>query len=505
MNRESISRKRLAEVGLAYLPAVAAIMAMRARFLFTPVTTDEGGYFGVARAWARGAVLYRDAWVDRPQGLLVTFRALDALGLGSPVGIRLMATAFCLLAVVACGDIAASLAGEKFGRTTPRVGERARWIAALAVGVLLSVPQIEGFIANGELMGGALGALALAAMLRAAWNRTSPHLWLCLVAGLAGGCAVSLKQSSFDAFVGALAALAVAWRRHRWSMPTALRAAGATAAGALMPVAAMAVHGAATGWDRWWSAVAGYRLSQRNTAAGADWDLLATTARIAAPVMMPIVAIVVVAGAVLLLGRRLSPGAIIVFKVWTAAGALAFFTGGHFHRHYWLIVMFPLGTALGVLLGRLRRPDLAAVALVAAMIAPLTMTAAAMTIDRTRVGTELSGDSRVDRNEVVADWLESRNAIDESVYALCASAGLYGLLTSDPPYPYLWFDGVRNFPGASARLVSLLNGNAAPRYVVQYQSPGRCDPSGRIEAALGAHYSQVAVVAGLPVYERSGR
>ena len=43
-----------------------AVTAMRARFFFSPMTTDEGGYLAVARAWFHGADLYGKVWVDRP-------------------------------------------------------------------------------------------------------------------------------------------------------------------------------------------------------------------------------------------------------------------------------------------------------------------------------------------------------------------------------------------------------------------------------------------------------
>lgn len=474
------------------MPAVLVVVAMHARFITTPISTDEGGYFAVARAWARGGVLYRDAWVDRPQGLLVLFRFFDAIGLGTPEGIRVMAILFCLLAVVACGDIAATLAGE-----------RARWMAATATGVLLSVPQIEGFIANGELLAGAVGAAALALMLRATWNSPVPRLWACCAAGIVGGCALSLKQSGFDGFGAALVAIVVVMIRDKRGVSTTAKTLAAALAGFALPVAAMVVHGALTGWSRWWSAVAGYRFSQRSADDGADWDLLRTTTKIAAPIMIPLVVVLAVVGVALLISRRLPPAELVVLATWFAAGSVGFMAGGHFHRHYWLIFMAPLGTTLAVFLARLTRESLAVVGLGVVMVAPLAMTISAVLGPRDTMGVDLHGDKRVDRNEAVAAWLSQRDALDEPVYAMCASSGLYGLLESDPPFPYLWFDGVRHFPGARERLVNLLSGDTGPRYVVIYQSAIRCDPSGTVEAALAANYIEVDEVAGMPVLERT--
>src|SRR4026209_2181064 len=73
--------------------AVGVSILLRARFLVTPLTSDEGGYMAVARAWASGKHLYTEAWVDRPQGLLVLYRVWDAVTGGSPTAIRAKGTA----------------------------------------------------------------------------------------------------------------------------------------------------------------------------------------------------------------------------------------------------------------------------------------------------------------------------------------------------------------------------------------------------------------------------
>ena len=52
-----------------FVPTIAVVVAMRARYIGPPFLADEGGYLAIARAWGRGATLYRDVFVDRPQGL----------------------------------------------------------------------------------------------------------------------------------------------------------------------------------------------------------------------------------------------------------------------------------------------------------------------------------------------------------------------------------------------------------------------------------------------------
>jgi hypothetical protein len=173
----------------AYLPGFSLIILMRLRFIYSPITSDEGGALAMARAWSRGAVLYQDVWADRPQGLFVLYRGLVTIGLGTPEGVRILAIAACLLGAAACGSIASTL-----------VGDKARMGTVLIVGVLLSVPQFEGFIANGELLSCSVGAVALALAMKAVWGRTAPRFWLLYASGVMGGCAVGIKQSGFDAF-----------------------------------------------------------------------------------------------------------------------------------------------------------------------------------------------------------------------------------------------------------------------------------------------------------------
>src|SRR5205085_11290445 len=78
------------EVWPRWTPAIAALAAMgfavvmRVPFWGTPLTSDEGGYAEVARLWEHSGTLYRDVWVDRPQGLILIFRAILHLGGGSP-------------------------------------------------------------------------------------------------------------------------------------------------------------------------------------------------------------------------------------------------------------------------------------------------------------------------------------------------------------------------------------------------------------------------------------
>ena len=269
----------------AYLPGFALIVLMRLRFIFSPITSDEGGALAMARAWSRGAVLYKDIWADRPQGLFVLYRGLVTIGLGTPEGVRILAIAACLLGAAACGSIASTL-----------VGDKARMGTVLIVGVLLSVPQFEGFIANAELLSCSVGAVSLALAMKAVWGRTAPRFWLLYASGVMGGCAVGIKQSGFDAFFTAVVAVGAMslmsrWKKiHGWlSLPTMFL-------GVATSIGAMMIHGALTGWYRWWYAIVMYRFELRSALVNADFGRFQHTLAIALPLLLPILFGVILVG-----------------------------------------------------------------------------------------------------------------------------------------------------------------------------------------------------------------
>jgi len=476
---------------LRFLPTVAVVVAMRAKFIGPPFLADEGGYLAIARAWGRGATLYRDVWIDRPQGLVVIFRALWTLGLGSATGVRLLGLAACLLLAAACGSIAASLAGE-----------RARPYAAFAVGVLTSVPQLEGFAVNGELLGSAVGACCLALTLRAVWRQPEPDTRLLAVAGALAVGAMSIKQSGFDAPAAAAFVIVVAGFRLRWPRTTTRRVALHAASGGAAVAIALATHGAITGWHRWWYAIVGYRLDNRSALTGANWEQFHRTWSIASPVLVPVAVLVVGLALAAAATSRVSWDAAVPV-VWGAASTVAFFLGGLFHRHYWLLLMPPLGTALAALAARWRWTVIPVAASVIAVFAPLRLTMDSLDGSRVAALMRVTGDSRPVLQAPIASWFATHAGPDDQMYVMCFGADVYGAIDADPPYPYLWYLNIRDIDGAVDQMVDMLTGARAPRFVVQYQSPQTCDPTGAVASALDQHYRAVAVVAGVTVFERT--
>jgi hypothetical protein len=474
--------------------SVLLTVLLHLRFFFTPLTSDEGGYLAIARAWGHGRDLYRQVWIDRPQGLLVLFRAWDDVAGGSTASVRILATVFAAVAVVAGAFIADALG-------SPRAGA----LAAAFVAIISSTPVLEGFIANGELLSGALSTAGLAVGCIVLAGRCNLR-WM-YVAGLLAGCAMSIKQSGFDGFVAIFAwlilALGLAWRERRYVLHALCLVVG----GLATVMAVLAAHGALTGWHDWWFAVAGYRLDSRSALVGADWGRLLTTARVAAPILSPLLIGSIACGVALYVtpARRPRPEHSMLL-IWLLAASAAFLSGGQFHRHYWITLTFPLAVIAAMLIASVRvfwiRSALAWAVIVPALVSAIVI----IGLPRDQVPVRASNDPRLIIDEHMADWYRANHAPGETMYILCASAAFYGNALEDPPYPYLWLDGVRQVPGAREALGTMLSTAAQrPTFVALYQSTSGCDPSGVSGRAFDQYYRPLAIVDGVQIVVRTDR
>lgn len=468
-----------------FAPAAVVIVLLRVRWLFGTIGTDEGGQLAVAQAWDHGYRLYRDIWLDRPQGLLLIFRALVWIGLDNRVGTRLTATLLVLAGSAACGRIAARLG---------RPG--AAWIAALVTGVLLSVPRMDGFSLNGENASAPIGALALACLLRAVWQRAEPsYRWL-LLGGALGGAAFAVKQSAFDGFaVGALVVLALVVRRG-WSARHRLLAIPTVVGGFLLVYGLALLHGALTGWDRWYDGNFGYRSTKLGLFAGAEWRRLGGTAKRVLPVVVVAVVLVMLLGVQMLRRRRIAP--VMVLLGWSLFAAVGFFIGGRFFTHYWLVLIFPLGTAVGVGLADMKRSGLRSTALGTTLLIPLALSVYGL-VDRVH---ETENTRAQEQTERVARWVNANTEPGASVYGQCMRPSLYAQIHSYPPFPYLWTKHIELIPERRAALAALFRGPQAPEYIAVFEEPAECDPSGVLAEVLMSRYRQVADVAGTAIYQR---
>ncbi|OJF11639.1 hypothetical protein [Couchioplanes caeruleus] len=453
--------------------AVVVAVLVRLPFVFTGLSTDEGGYAYVARQWARGDRLYDTAWLDRPQGLLLTYRALLALGDSGPA-IRtglVVAGAVITLALAAIGWLLVNRA----------VGVAAAWLYAVA-GL---APHLEGMTLNGELLAGVPSTVAVALVVY--WWRRDRPLWMLAAAGLAAGLALTMKQSGID---GVIVGMVVVGLLRRG------KAAVVFLAGVALPLAASVVHGLATGWAGYWTALVGYQLSAMGGAgsnASTRWSDLAWHA---GDIAMGIVPVLLVA----LLGwRSFDRGARWLLGGWLAAGLLGVNLGGSYWPHYFvqlLPALVVLAAAAVVSAGSAwRRGALAAVV----ALPTLVWLAALVPMSPGRRADTIPYAALAARDDRIAAVIRASTAPDDRIYVLESEAYLYFAADRQSPYPYLWGKPIDKISDALPRLRAMLTSPQRPVLVVLDTRPEAVDPSGGIAADLAAHYHLDTVVEGVPI------
>jgi 4-amino-4-deoxy-L-arabinose transferase-like glycosyltransferase len=425
---------------------------------------DEGGYAYVAQRWADGATLYRGVWIDRPQGLIAVYRGLLAVGSDART-IRAGAIAAAVLLVVLLAAIARELAGT-----------RAALFAAGLFAVAGVAPHIEGFTLNGELVAAVpAGAAVLTAV------RSRGRIGWLVAAGVAGGLALTAKQSAVDGLVVA-AFVAVVGGAGRW------RRLGAVALGAALPIGVCVAAGLRDGWHTYWTALAGYELRERGAGMGLAARLghALASAPAGARDLLPLA---LVAGAGLVAARRRSDLRVSVPLVWTLASAAAVNVGGMYWPHYYVQLLPPLVLGAALAVAALPRP--VALAAAAALAAPATLTVATAAAAPDRVADRTVTYARgFDNDARIAAWLRSHSSPRSSVYVVYSRADIYFLADRRAAFPYLWSAPLDGIPHALGRLARVLSGPRRPRYVVEAQRPGEAD-HGRIAAALRRDYKLV--------------
>jgi hypothetical protein len=375
-------------------------------------------------------------------------------------------------------------------------------VAGLLVALLSVGPRIEGFAANGELLAALPAAAALLAF--AIWLDRR-HDALLVGAGALAACALLVKQSGYDGG-GAIGLwlLLGAWRG--W-LPRgqALRALGLIALGAAIPLALSVAHGAATGLDRYWFAIADYRLSVESVATGSFRDrahLLWAAFASSWPCIVPLLGLAPFGVSSALRTRR---GTLLV--VWSAFSLTGFAIGGLFHPHYFVGLIAPLSAlaALGARrLAQDRSVRLATIVCSALLAVPAVAAWPVVSASSpSQVSWRTSHDGRILSDHAVGAWLRARTKPGDTVYALYADASLYFAADRPPAFKYLWFLGVQRIPHALTDLRATLAGPHAPRYVIVYQAP-RSMPgavAAGLPAVLLARYRHATRVAGHDVLE----
>lgn len=474
-----------------------AAVAIRLPLLGVPLDADEGGYAYLARRWAGGGRLYGPTWVDRPQGLLLTYRLVTDLG-RSRAWIHLAAIALAVLLLLAVASAGEALAGR-----------RAAICGALLVAIAGAAPRLQGFMFNGELAAGAFSACAVAC---AAWYARRRAGWLLVLAGCCGAIALLMKQSGFD---GLLAALACAYLVGR------IRAAGAVALGAAGPLGLTLLHAGLTGWRNWWFAVVGYRLQtsagSRGGLAGRWHNLTAGLPRL----WLDLLPLVVLGAAGLVLCLTPAVRAVLpesrnrtaptdrtaspdrppprwLAPLWLLLAFAGFFGGVFFFPHYWMQLVGPL-CLLGALALAALPARSALCLLLVASLPGLFWTARASLTSADRRDRLAVPDPRLLANRDIAPWLRAHASPDDQLYAFVSSADLYYTTGLRTDFRYLWQANLEAIPAALGELRSYLAGADRPQWVVLYQQPAVIDPTGDIGRTLAADYRTATVIDGYSV------
>ena len=467
--RDPVRWPILAIAGLAVL--------VRIPFVFTGLSTDEGGYAYIARQWSRGADLYVTAWIDRPQGLLLTYRALLAIN-GSGWTIRLGMVLAGAIITVALGVIGGLLADRRTGLA-----------AAFGYAVLGVAPHLEGITLNGELLAAVPSTVSIAFAVY--WWRRSASWWWLVAAGLFAGAAVTMKQSGIDGLVVGAVIIVLAGRAVRPA-----RAATAFLAGAAVPLLACVAHGVSIGWAAYWNALVGYQLSALGSAgsnAETRWsDLVAHAGAVA----LDLAVIVVIA----LFGwRPLDRGARWTVGAWLGAGLVGVNVGGSYWPHYFMqplppLVLLAAAAVVGVPSVWWRR-GLGALVL----LPTLAWLLALIPMSPARRAQTIPYDALAARDDRIAAVIQATTAPTDRIYVLESEAYLYFAAHREASYPYLWGKPIDKIPNALPLLRQMLSSPHRPALVVLDTPPAAVDPSGGIAADLARYYHPDTQVDGVPI------
>ena len=457
------------------LAAVALSVLLRVPFLVTGLSTDEGGYAYVAQQWSRGERLYDTAWLDRPQGLLITYRALLWIN-DSGWTIRLGMVLAGAVITVSLGVIGWLLVSR-------RVGVAAAWTYAV-VGV---APHLEGITLNGELLASVPSTVSIA-LIVIWWRQRRSWRWLA-GAGLLAGLALTMKQSGIDGIVVGLVVLVLAARGL-------IRTAGVFLAAAAAPLLACVLHGIAVGWSRYWTALVGYQLSAlggSGSNTSTRWSDLSDQIGSVALDLTLILVVSCFGWRVLNRGGRWLAGA------WLFAGFVGINLGGSYWPHYFVQPLPVLVLLVAAALVAMRSAGWQRVLGAVVVLPTLIWLVALIPMSANQRARTIPYDALAARDDRIAAVIKASTAPTDQIYVLESEAYLYFAAQRTSPYPYLWGKPIDKIPDALPRLRAMLTAAARPTLVILDTPPAAVDPSGGIAVDLARYYHADTVVDGVPI------
>jgi hypothetical protein len=474
--------------------AVALVIALRIPFLGSPLTADEGGYLYVAQHWdGDGPLLYDHQWVDRPPLLLAVFKFASLTG--GAVELRLIALVLTCIVV---------FSGWWAGRIIN--GSPGAVVGALVAAATGSNFLLHAFALVGEGIASAFMMTSCALMLEAGWSPsrrgTASTRQACGMATAAGVLAVAAfltKQNMLDSAVFAVFLLVPALRTS-WPILLAW-VAGAAAPLAVAVAWASSSHGPGVG--PFWNALFGFRAA-------------AAAAIVAHPLVhelhrMRWLAVLFVLSGMALLSWQLVTAAVrdrsqrrlgVALVVTLAYGLVSIALGANWWRHYLLelVPVLTMGAALATRGRGIWIPRAWSVRLVTSVAVASAVIVTFVNADHGAASAE------IDRDVAISSWLTRASRPNDSVVLTFGHANIIESADLTTPYRYSWTLPARLRDRHFHVLVRVLNGPAAPTWLIQISSPrvGIRYRSPALRASVGAHYRLFARVCRRSVFLHDG-
>jgi hypothetical protein len=459
-------------VGQLVLVCLVAVV-VRVPFVSAGIGMDEGGYAYVAWRWMHGARLYNDAWIDRPQALILLYRAILTAS-PSIEAIRITA--------LACG-VAISLLLLILGRCLwgPTAGLTAGLLYAL-IGVS---PGIDGFTLNAELP--AATAVSCAAVCVSLGMRRDTAIgWG--AAGFFAAIALLCKQTAVDgmALVATTAWLAARGRRRRWL-------AWSSAGFGLVALPALA-WGVSNGTGAYWDAMLGYKLTgatgggrtlaERIGSFYGSLQSLADTALLAG-----LAGIGVFVSVLMWRGDRQRNA---LPLVWVCAAVVGVNVGGRYWPHYYMQLVPPLCRLGGIAVAWLReRSGLLAWSAVAFVATPIAWTLVDLeSLNQTAFARAVPYVARSQIDRQLARQIDSRTRPGARLLTIGAEPDLYFLARRRSAFRYLWGAQLEDLGSAKAAFRAQFV-NRPPAAVVVYERPAWLFADGLVGHILRTRYRRV--------------
>ncbi|MEJ7902384.1 MAG: hypothetical protein WKF63_11095, partial [Thermomicrobiales bacterium] len=105
----------------------------------------------------------------------------------------------------------------------------------------------------------------------------------------------------------------------------------------------------------------------------------------------------------------------------------------------------------------------------------------------------------------VAAYLREHTEPGTTIYVAFDQASLYYLADRPPAYRHLFDQELRGIPSSYSDLISIIQSDDRPEYIVSTRQPGPfADDSRAFWQEVGQHYDWVDTIEGVPIYQAKG-